>query len=179
MNNTRIIGIFGGSSLFELGSTMDVNLFFDCLNMYVVKKHPEQDWRVLTDRLYRRYLRLNELEKAAFLMTEVKQVFAALGNKAVDWRGITLSSSTTWLDPNKATLADIFGKYFDSLAHCVESAKICYDGFKTDPDYVYQGVRLVIADLPWFLIDKHRPLEEYDALEGSPFWGRSKIEGAQ
>lgn len=168
----RIVGLAGGGALCELGSVMDVRLFFDCLNTYVVEKHSEQDWSLLTDRLYRRYLRLEELDTASVLMAQVKQVFAAVSNKAINWQDMTADPAKTRLDPSKETLAEIFGKYFECYAHCVESAKISYEGFKSYPGYKYEAVRLVVADQPWFLVEKKRPLEEYDALEGDPFWGR-------
>jgi hypothetical protein len=172
MNIMRIIGVTGGGSLCELGTAMDVQLFFDCLDMYIAQKQPEQDWSVLSDRLYRRYLKLEELDKATSLMNEVKRVFAGLTNKAINWQGMAVGDAKTWLDPRKGTLDQIFGKYFESFALCIESAKLSYEGFKSYPGYKYEGVRLVIADQPWFLVEKQRSLEEYDALEGAPFWGR-------
>ena len=166
----KIVGLTGGGALCELGTAMDVQLFFDCLNTYAVEKYPEQDWGMLTDRLYRRYLRLEDLDIASALMAQVKQVFATLSNKAINWQNVAVDSTKTRLDPSKETLAEIFGKYFDNFAHCVESAKISHEGFKSFPGYTYEAVRLVIADQPWFLAEKKRPLEEYDALEGEPFW---------
>lgn len=166
----KIIGITGGAALCELGSAIDVQLFFDCVGRYVEQEHPEVDWRLLTDRLYRRYLTLDQLEAASSLMDQVQRLFAGLSNDAINWQGLV--TTETRLDPSKKTLAETFEKYFESYAHCVESAKMNYDAFKSDPDYEYEAVRLVVADQPWFLVEKSRPLEDYDALEGLPFWLR-------
>lgn len=167
----RKIGFDGGSSLCELGPASDVVLFFDCLRTYAEQMHPEQDWSLLTDRLYRRYLRLDELEAASALMEQVRQLFAGLPASAVDWDPSILGNiEKTWLDPKQATLADVFRKYFEHFAHCVESARLGYETFKSYPGYTYQPVRVVISDLPGFARDKNKPLAEYDELEGKPFW---------
>ena len=172
MIGMRVIGFTGGGSLCELGSAIDVQLFFDCLGTYVARKHPEQDWSLLTDRLYQRYLRLEDLDSASALMAQVKQIFEVLPNSAIDWHGMVVDTSKTRLDPSKETLADIFGKFFEHFAHCVESAKISYEGFKSYPGYQYQPVRVAITDEPWAMAEEQRSLGEYDALEGKPFWLR-------
>lgn len=172
MNGMRVIGFTGGGSLCELGPATDVQLFFDCLDQYVAQKYSEQDWSLLTDRLYRRYLRLAELDAASALMEQVKQVFAVLPNSAIEWQDISVDLSKTRLEPQKPTLADIFSKYFEHFSHCVESAKISYEGFKSYSGYNYEPVRIVIADQPWFIVEKKRPLAEYDVLSGPPVWQR-------
>ncbi|OAI58851.1 hypothetical protein RSP795_22550 [Ralstonia solanacearum] len=165
----RTIGFHGGSSLCELGTVSDVVLFFDCLRMYVESTHPEQDWSLLSDRLYRRYLREDELDAALMLMEQAKQIFSTHpAATAVNWDPALLDDrQRTWLDPKLPTLADVFAKYFESFSHCVESSKIFLNSWK-----MYKPVRTVIADMPDFAVEKKRPLEEYDALEGEPLWRR-------
>ncbi|WP_459625350.1 hypothetical protein [Burkholderia sp. 3C] len=146
-------------------------LFFGCLKTYAEQAHPERDWRLLTDRLYRRYLRLDELEDALLLMEQARRIFAELPASAIDWdpsmRG---DAEKTWLDPSRSTLADVFSRYFENFVRCVESARINYETFKSYAGYSYEPVRVVISDLPGFARDKNKPLAEYDALEGKPFW---------
>ncbi len=146
-------------------------LFFECLKTYAEQGHPEQDWSLLTDRLYRRYLRQEELDEALLLMEQAHQIFAELPASAVDWDPSMLGNAEkTWLDPSRSTLADVFGKYFEHFARCVESARLNYETFKSYPGYLYEPVRVVISDLPGFARDKNKPLAEYDALDGKPFW---------
>jgi hypothetical protein len=170
----KTIALYGGGSLCELGPAADVQLFFDCVKEFVVHKFPEQDWSILTDRLYRRYIRMNELANAETMMGQIAQVFASLPNSAIDWDGITSPSEKTRLDPNKATLAEIFAKYFEHFAHCKESAEINYDAFKSYPGYQYDPVKMIVADMPEFMADKNRSLEEYDVLDGEPLWMRRR-----
>ncbi|MDR7378435.1 hypothetical protein J2X19_003129 [Rhodoferax ferrireducens] len=169
----KVIGITGGGALFEVGPVTDVQLFFDYLNKYVARQSPDKNWSYLTDRLYRRYLKLEELDLASALMNQVKIAFSTISSTTINWPEGIMENDQTRLDPRKSTLTDVFEKYFESFAHCVESAKINYEGFKTYPGYKYEAVRFVIADQPWFMIEKKRPLEEYDALDGSPFWMES------
>ncbi len=162
----RNVGFVGGSSISELGPVSDVVLFFECLNIYVVRGRPEQDWSLLTDRLYRRYLRLEELPAASKLMEQVEQIFATLPNTVVKWNEKMIGESNdSWLDPIKPTLAEIFEKYFDHFAYCVESAQVFFDSWKS-----YLPVKTSISDTSGYTVDKKRPLEDYDTLAGEPFW---------
>jgi hypothetical protein len=170
----RKIGFNGGGLLCELGPAPDMALFFSCLERYAEQDHPEQDWSLLTDRLYRRYLRREELEPALALMTQAQETFAQRPAKtSIEWDEKMLANpEKSWLDPDQSTLADVFGRYFQGFANCVESARLNYETFKSYPGYSYEPVRTVISDLPGFARDKNKPLAEYDALEGEPFWLR-------
>jgi len=162
------IGFCGGSSLCEIGTISDVKLFFECVDFFVVKKDPDRHWSLLMDRLYRRYLRAEELDEAVLLMKEVKSKFLTLSSSEVDWKMDLLGNrQRTWLDPMQPNLADIFATYFQHFEHCVESAKL----FAKSWD-IYQPVKIVRTELAWFMVEKARPLEEYDSLDGEPFWAR-------
>jgi hypothetical protein len=169
----KMIGFCGGSSICEVGTVSDVVLFFECLDYFVVRKNPERDWTLLTDRLYRRYLRLEELSSAIVLMNEVKGIFTNVPSSEVDWRQELIGDrSKTWLDPSLGNLADVFVKFFENFAYCAESAKLNYEGFKSYPGYQYEPVKTVPTDLAGFATEKARPLKEYDEIEGKPFWIR-------
>jgi hypothetical protein len=142
-------------------------LFFDCLSDYAEQGHPEQDWSLLTDRLYRRYLRREELDKASALMEQARQIFAQIpAESGVEWDPAMISNlEKSWLNPDQPTLADVFSKYFEHFAKACGSAKSFEEAFN-----IYQPVRVVISDFPGFARDKNKPLTEYDALDGKPFW---------
>lgn len=160
------VGFHGGHSIYELGAASDVALFFELIDVYVAQTHTEQDWCLLTDRLYRRYLRQEELEAAAKLMNEVKNIFATLPSSSVAWKEHMLEDGVeTRLNQNLPTLADVFAKYFDNFTKACGSALSFMDCFK-----IYQPVKTVISDQPWFLLESQRPLDEYDVLKGNPFW---------
>ena len=81
----HIIGIAGGGTVWSLGTAQEIQLFFDCIDVYVVKSFPNEDWELITDRLYKRYLRQQELDIAVEKMNLIQKVFATLPNSAVDF----------------------------------------------------------------------------------------------
>ena len=165
---TKHVGFCGGSSLRELGPASDAVQFFECVHMYAAKRHVDQDWRLITDRLYRRYLRLEELDVASELMTEIRNIFLALPSSEVSLIGSApLPPSGITHGTDKLTLHDVFKNYFDEFNYCVESSKIFYQSWK-----IYKPVKIAISDMPDFILDKKRPLEAYDSLEAPPFWLR-------
>ena len=164
----RIIGYEGGNSIYDVGTNYDFLLFFDCLDYFVVKNHPEQDWSLLSDRLYRRYLRLEELDQAAVLMNQAQQIFSGLSSTEIDWtETLPNDKNLSWLDPNQANLAEIFSKFFDYFTEAKESAISFFECFK-----IYQPLKIIATNLAAIAIEGDRPLQEYDDLEGKPFWLR-------
>ncbi|OCG24541.1 hypothetical protein A9G45_09280 [Gilliamella sp. HK2] len=171
------IGIRGGSSVFILGTDSDMKLFFDCISYYLQPKYPEENWSILTDRLYRRYLKLEELDTAESLMKLVEEEFKQLDREAIDWGPILSGKAKSDLDRTKSTLYDIFNGYFYAFHYCVESAKINYEGFKSDPDYEYEPVMVAITTLPYSISYKYIPLSVFDNLgaDEKPIWWTGKI----
>ena len=163
----RTVGFEGGNSVYELGSTSDVVLFFECIEASVAQAHTERNWALLTDRLYRRYLRQEELGSATELMSEVNNIFAKLPNSFIEWKHMPNTGNETRLNKDLPTLADIFAKYFENFNKACGSAVSFMDCFK-----IYQPVRIVISDIPWLALESQRKLDEYEALEGKPFWLR-------
>lgn len=171
------IGIRGGGSVFILGTDSDMKLFFDCISYYLLPKYPKEDWSILTDRLYRRYLKLEELDTAESLMKLVEEEFKQLDREAIDWGPILSGKAKSDLDRTKSTLYDIFDGYFYAFHYCVESAKISYEGFKSDPDYEYEPVMVAITTLPYSISYKQIPLSVFDNLgaDEKPIWWTGKI----
>ncbi len=166
----RKIGFDGGHTVYELGPVSDVVLFFECLNAFVVSQFPDQDWSLLTDRLYRRYLRRDELERSFALMERARGIFFTLPSASVEWDEILQADrDKTWLDSRQDTLGTIFSRFFDLFSKAKDSAISFLDEFG-----IYQPVRVLVSDMPSFIVEKKRPLNEYDALGLSdlPFWLR-------
>ena len=162
------IGFCGGGAICELGTISDVKLFFECVDFFVAKKDPEKNWVLLLDRLYRRYLREEELDEAASLMIEVQSKFLALPCSEVDWKMDLIGDRRkTWLDPTQSNLAEVFKVYFQHFAHCVESAKLFAKSWS-----IYQPLKITRTELAWYMVEKSRPVEEYDLVDGEPFWAR-------
>lgn len=166
----RKIGFDGGHTVYELGPVSDVVLFFECLNSFVASQYPDQDWSLLTDRLYRRYLRRDELERSSALMERARGIFSAMPSTSVEWdESLQTDRDKTWLDSRRDTLETIFSRYFDLFSKAKDSAVSFLDEFG-----IYQPVRVLVSDMPALIVEKKRPLNEYDALGLSdlPFWLR-------
>ena len=144
-------------------------MFFACIKRFALEDHAERGWCLIADRLYRRYLRREELKPALALMGQVREIFAQQPAKtAIEWDGAMLANpEKSWLNPEQSTLAEVFGEYFERFASACGSAESFVEASN-----IYQPVRVVISDLPGFARDKNKPLAEYDALEGEPFWLR-------
>jgi len=126
---------------------------------------------VLTDRLYRRYLRLDELELATRKMRKVWDHFSSLPSTYLGPdRLAEVKTPDSRLDLGAPSLATMFARYFEHFDYCVESAKLNYEAFKAHPGYVYEPVRVIVTDMPRHMIDSARSLAEYDALVGDPIW---------
>ena len=166
----RKIGFDGGHTVYELGPVSDVVLFFECLNVFVVNTCLDQDWSLLSDGLYRRYLRQGELEKSFILMEKAKSIFFTLPSSSVEWdEDMQADRDRTWLDSRGDTLGTVFFRYFDLFSKAKNSTMSFLDEFG-----IYQPVRILASDMPALMVEKKRPLNEYDALglDDLPFWLR-------
>ena len=114
------IGFTGGSTIVELGTDSDMRLFFDCILYYVPPKYPAPNWSLITDRLYRRYLKLEELDTAVALMKLVEKEFKQLDREAFDWTKILSGQVKSNLDRSKSTLFEIFVRYFEAFYESIE-----------------------------------------------------------
>lgn len=166
----RKVGFDGGHTLYELGPVSDVVLFFECLGAFVASRNPNEDWSLLTDRLYRRYLRREELEPSLTLMERARRIFAMVPSNHVEWdENLLADRNKTWLDAKQDTLANVFSRYFDLFSKAKDSAVSFSDSFG-----IYKPVRVIVSGVPELIIEEMRPLNEYDELNLSdlPFWLR-------
>lgn len=167
-----MIGITGGFNIFELGSAVEVRLFFDCIKTYVVQPHQEEDWSILTDRLYKRYLRLEDLDAASQKMCKVQKIFSKLkSTDSINWSDYKFDEKNgSKINFLGETLEKVFEAYFSSFFDCVEAAKMDFYSYDNHQDAIFRPVKLTITKMPWYIIEKQRPLSDYDNLEGDPFW---------
>lgn len=165
------VGFKGGSSLFDMGSPRAMSAFFDVICAHQ-NLSQEGSMSLLADRLYKRYVRREDVEMTRILLRKVKELFAEMPSNDL----------LTFLDRDEAkrngfnveagNLALVFGRYFDAIEHCMESAEVNFQEFATDPSmgYSYEPVRVVRSQMPAFIIDKRIPLSTYDNLQGEPLW---------
>lgn len=163
-------GFTGGCLVCELGTVQDVASFFDCVRKYVANDQPQIDFSLVTDHLYRRYISCDDLAKTTELMQVVKKSFARIESSPVNWEALGLNKATSKLNIGQPTLANVFKKFFDAFAECAESSRTTYESFKSDSSYSYHPVHTIATDFPFLADERGRDLNEYEILEGAPFW---------
>jgi hypothetical protein len=153
-----------------LGFPSDMMLFFDCIKFYVEDKYKDEDWSVITDRLYKRYLREEDIDIADEKMKKIEEIFKELPIDAVDWSFLDNSTKKTTLNPNGLnSLYEVFEKYFLKFYERIDGAR--YSITKGSFGY-YQPLRVIIFTFPYDYHYEQIPLSEFDALtdKDPPKW---------
>ena len=159
MSDPEMVAFTGGARVNQIGPVQDVVFFFDCIRRFAGEALGPHGRDLLLDRLYRRYLRLEELEATSAAIKLVEERFRAVP------MGFVELPSPTRLHP-KATLAEVTEKFFVRLAECVGSA----DYQARNTTWAYEPVKIVRSDFASIARESKRPPEEYDTLDGPPFW---------
>ncbi|HEV2678012.1 MAG TPA: hypothetical protein VGV37_26005 [Aliidongia sp.] len=162
------VGFYGGSEIRELGPASDMQVFFGCTRLAASYATPDEDYSLLTDRLYRRYLRLNELNPATDLVSKARKVLNTMPADRVDWPKLGWDPLSTRLNISSGSVGDVLVRYLDGARDLISNAR----GFEKR-FHSYKPVITIVTDTPRFYIEKSRPLADYDALEGEPVWLRS------
>ncbi|MDR1461156.1 MAG: hypothetical protein LBI78_05875 [Campylobacteraceae bacterium] len=164
------IAIRGKNRICLLGFPSDMMLFFDCIKFYVEDEYKDEDWSVITDRFYKKYLREEDIEIAYEKMKKIEEVFKQLSVDAIDWSFSENPNRKTTLSPNNLnSLYEVFEEYFNSFETIV--GHILYG--KTEIDYKYYNpMMVIIGTFPYNYYYEQMPLSEFDSLskEGKPEW---------
>jgi hypothetical protein len=161
------IGFVGGSMIMGIGPKEGMATFYRCISDFVVPS-TGKDFRVLTDRLYRRYVSIEDLDSAIDAMADVKESFSKISLRQVPNLVATLGRSCGHDVDSNPNLGAAFSKYFEGFDICASDAKSLLRQHNT-----YVPLMTVVASIPEALTDySHRPLAEFDNLEGLPLWLR-------
>jgi hypothetical protein len=105
--------VYGGHSIYILGPANEVAAFFKCINRLVPEARSAGIFDLITDRLFRRYLRQCELDRASQQMDLIKDAFKATPTTNVDWIKLGVTEGMPALQLSGHTVGDVFEKYFD------------------------------------------------------------------
>jgi hypothetical protein len=161
------VGFRGGSTVRDLGTATDMKAFFHFVRRGLLDLENGGDYELLTDRLYRRYLRLEDLDKTSTFAQDIHDILMRMPSGSMDWKAAGWVPTATRLDLSRNTVADVFDRYINSISALSENAKSFERKF-----HIYRPVMTIISDLPRLHIDQSRPLAEYDLLESDPIWLR-------
>jgi len=161
------VGFCGGSEVRELGPASDMQAFFGCIQLAVPHLSTGTDGGLITDRLYRRYLRPEELDPTKSLMIEIRDILGGFPSNNLNWSAMGWNPDSTRLVLSEGKAADVVHRYLKGVPDLIDNAASFQKRFQ-----IYQPVMTIISDLPRFSKDRSRPLADYDALEGEPIWLR-------
>ena len=144
------VGFQGGSSIIELGTASDMVCFFSVMREKVV-------------------LSRDELDIAIAVMLRFKQCLSIFSVNTIELKSLGWNSEGTSLDVGCNNLAVLFDGFFSGFEFCVESTRGFYEDWS-----VYKPVRIVVCDMPGYLVGKLIALSDYDELRADdlPLWLR-------
>lgn len=64
LSDVDSVAIYGGATSLSVGNRHEMQFFFECIQYYTSKFDATTDYSLILDRLYKRYLRLEELAPA-------------------------------------------------------------------------------------------------------------------
>ena len=160
------VGLHGGNSIWELGSQRDMLVFFGCLDCLAQSNLSEMGRFVLFDRLFKRYLRPEDLDEAVSAFMIAREQFRLANMKDVQLERLGFDRDETALQIDQANPGMIFERYFEALFDCIESYRLGKQNF----GFYYNPVKISRTDLPGFVEDKARDKKLYDELTGPPYW---------
>ena len=157
----------GGDLILQVGSLDDVLCFFELIKTYAAPSLDQNDQFLLMDRLYKRYLRLEETPAAVEAMGRVQDCLSLIPISSVAWDDYNMRPGLTALDLQESTLAGVVSHFFKSFSRCASSTIFCQND---DTHPFFRPVKICRSDFGSLDRENRRPLEEYDTLQGPPFW---------
>jgi len=77
------VGFTRGALVVELGPSRDMLFCFNCLKSVCERQCPERNWGLLTERLFKYYVRQHEADETNELMQEAHDQFSKTSTKSV------------------------------------------------------------------------------------------------
>jgi len=117
------VGFCGGSEVRDLGSASDMEVFFKGVDLACSRLALDDDSGLLIDRLYRRYLRLEELAPTAALIGSVRDILTTIPADAIEWKAMGWKPDCTRLDLSLPTVADVLGRHLKGVENLIRDLK--------------------------------------------------------
>lgn len=170
-------GYVGANTLYHLGSRAYVKSFFLAIEQYVFREklYRKLDWSLITDRLYRRNIPNDMLDVAIGTMARMLELLSETLLSVVDWNLLELSGlhEGPSVGPD-CNLRDFYIAFEIGLVRCASAQK-----FGSLRGTEYRPLQIGNLSSQRFIAEKSRPVEQYEANTGAPFWLRDDIEYPQ
>lgn len=169
------IGASGGGYFGDIGTKVEMKIFFNAIAKYSRIYDQYTDYDLILDRLYKRYLKLEELSTATTLLNRIKDIFAKImvPKEYLDFAIKNEASTSFNLKANNLMI--FFDKYFEAILDYIAKALYNHEYYKKIGEYSYQRVMICHTDVVPATVASMRPDELYDKLEGDPYWMREPV----
>lgn len=148
-----------------------MQFFFECIQYYTLNFDSTTDYSLVMDRLYKRYLRLEELDPVLSLIKKIRSVFAKI-EVPTDFIEGQKDHENNMFNLKVLNLEDFFDKHLRVVESAITNAKEMYEIYKKRGQDFYQKVMITGAHPVYSTIDEDRPEEMYDKLtqDQQPYW---------
>ncbi len=169
------VGITGGGMIRYLGNKEEMQEFFHLIDRYTKEYDSNTDYNLILDRLYKRYLKLEELEETKRLLNRIQNIFFKIPCDAEYIRFLNTNMESSSVNFKAKNLKEFFEEYFYIILKTIDSAIFDHEYYKKKGEFSYRRVRITKQDIVQHTIDEMRPNEIYDNLEGEPYWIRESV----
>jgi len=161
------VGVLAAMTLAEIGFVADLSVFFNTVIKLLENGTEGSVFPWVTEKLYRRSLKENELILVKQQLDEIRNEFSKIELSNSDLVGLGLNIEKTAFDINEKNLSMLFKRVFDAYDEAFECSQAYRETFKE-----YIPVRLGVTDAPYYIDDINRPESEYESLDinSQPFW---------
>lgn len=163
------IGLLGASTIYELGSPNDVELFFNTVSETLEQGSWGSNYPVVMLKLYKKPLSFDEIKTAKLEMDKIQARLSKLplNNEFYSMFGVD-NNKTSW-ETQAADLASFFSTIFKAFNIAYDMTLFLYDDFGE-----FVPMLLGRTEIPYAIEDSKRPAEEFERLadDDLPFWKR-------
>ncbi|HDH1318014.1 immunity 70 family protein [Klebsiella quasipneumoniae] len=163
------IGLLGASTIYELGSPDDVELFFNTVSETLEQGSWGSNYPVVMLKLYKKALSFDEIKTAKLEMDKIQARLSKLplNNEFYSMFGVD-KIKTSW-ETQAADLASFFSTIFKAFNIAYGMTLFLYDDFGE-----FVPMLLGRTEIPYAIEDSKRPAEEFERLadDDLPFWKR-------
>jgi hypothetical protein len=142
-------------------------VFFLLIKKYAAHFLTQRERNLIFNRLYKKYLTIEETYLAVDTMKLVQEKFGLIEISDVDWEAYGLTGQPKSFGPAASDLAQATEEYFRRFYGCASAA--LYNANLAEGGF-FKPVRISRSDFGSLYETEQRPLEGYDRWDGPPFW---------
>ena len=163
------IGILGTSTIFELGYSEDVDLFFTAISEILEQGHWGREYPVVMLKLYKKTLDLDEIKKAKIEIDKIQLKFSQITLNDTHYFMTKLEKDKTSWNIQAYDFSGFFNSFFNGFNTAYSMTISLNEKYGE-----YSPMLLGGTSIKYATEDIMMPVEEYDTLSEKdlPFWKR-------